>query len=596
VDLAQEFFGELTSTIKEQEEAAKRLGEAVGKGGVTDDIVDLGDAVEKATEKLNAMAFAFDLSKERAKELADFNKQAMSQIAAFPVPEAPGGHFDVPAGTRGIFNVGRNIPTLESFGPIVGGIEDASKATTDWSKQLEDVANIMRVMGIESGSAFAVIIGGFIASSKAAADYEAAVSNVDKALALATGAAVVWQQAGQEGAKGVASSAASGAQLGFSVAGPWGAAAGAAAGAIIALIRNAGRTAKTVAEEVGRDLGGTISESLAQQIHESGKNVQLFLSEIFAEGGLSVDRFAEEIGDLFSVLERGEISASDALIAFTSDVSILMEHLDELGAVGQEQLERIIEAARSAGPEFAAIADELERAWKLAGFAANTIEEIMQITGLTREEVKALAEEWGVKVLPNFRKAAIEAGLTKEQMRFLRDYAKEAGISMDELLKRADALGIPLGTLVANLGGPGGATESTATLGEDIPVIGEGMSFAADAAGRFAQELERAAIASRDIRIPSVPGGVPDVSAQGGFFSHALPRDMTIRAHRGERVDIGHSSRGVIRSGGVTFNMVVNVSGAVVATPESLRRALEPAMLRMVKDSVRFQSGISGVR
>jgi hypothetical protein len=122
------------------------------------------------------------------------------------------------------------------------------------------------------------------------------------------------------------------------------------------------------------------------------------------------------------------------------------------------------------------------------------------------------------------------------------------------------------------------------------------MSFAADAAGRFAQELERAAIASRDIRIPSVPGGVPDVSAQGGFFSHALPRDMTIRAHRGERVDIGHSSRGVIRSGGVTFNMVVNVSGAVVATPESLRRALEPAMLRMVKDSVRFQSGISGVR
>jgi hypothetical protein len=536
---------------------AGEFGVAVGKGGATGDVDDLGDAVEKATEKLNAMAFAFDLSKERAKELADFNKQAMSQIAAFQVPEAPGGQFDVPAGTRGIFNVGRNIPTLESFGPIIGGIEDASRATTDWSKQLEDVANIMRVMGIEADSAFAVIVGGFIASSKAAADYEAAVSNVDKALALATGAAVVWQQAGQEGAKGVASSAASGAQLGFSVAGPWGAAAGAAAGAIIALIRNSGRTAKTVAEEVGRDLGQSLSDGLIERIHESGKNVQLFLSEMFAEGGAGafgregsafglegIDRFAEEIGDIFSVLEQGNISADEALIAFTSDVSILMEHLRELGAGGQEQIDRIIAAAREAGPEFAAIADELERVGQRAKFAANTVEEIASELGISREAARELAEVWGVDVVNNFRAAAIEAGLTNEQIRALRDHARESGVSVTELVRQAQALGIPLGAMAEKILGVEGGAEST---GDEMEHVASVTELAAAWAKEFADELARARQNAGQINLPSLgltDGFVPDVSAQGGFFSPAIPRDLTIRAHRGERVDIGPSGEG----------------------------------------------------
>lgn len=347
-----------------------------------------------------------------------------------------------------------------------------------------------------------------------------------------------------------------------------------------------GRDAGTVMEEAGRDMGVTLSDALAKQIFESGKNIQFFLPEIFAEGMMSVDRFAEEIGDLFSLFEQGGISKPALIAELERTIPILIANLEQLGPAGEEQIQRIIAAAKAMGVEFEGLGDLIQ-----SQFAPSTVQEMKKQFGLTNKEVKELAKTLGIKIQTDIQRMAASVGLSTKEFKALGKAVEEKyGIPIKELLPflesmgvSAEELGKALGVDVA--GGSKGLGESMA--GNQVEISG-----AADQAGRLAEQLERAARASGNISIPAIPnigGGV--VAAQHGLditarrptfmpllFGEAGPERLRVTPLRGEDSE----------SSAPTSNLVVNVSvsGVVVSRAEDLGRAIAPGIRAAIRDNM----------
>ena len=260
---------------------------------------------------------------------------------------------------------------------------------------------------------------------------------------------------------------------------PFTAAIGAAIGGFF-LLKNlfGGRDANTVMEEAGRDMGISLTDGLAQAIFESGKNIQLFLPQIFAEGNLPVDRLAEEMGDLFSGVEQGLFSMEEAMAALGASVPDLLANFDQLGSQGQDQVERILRAAFSTGQEFAGMD---------------------QLIAQMGQSLLAAAQTGGGAFLTTMNSLGVTG---QESLEFIKNFALEAGIEFEGLSE-----------IIALLGG---------TLGEDLPAqVESGMGAAAGSVSALKKELLAIKSLAGSIKFDGV--NVPVPGGSGGNAGGNIP-------------------------------------------------------------------------
>jgi hypothetical protein len=267
-----------------------------------------------------------------------------------------------------------------------------------------------------------------------------------------------------------------------------------------------------IARDVARDMGPKISEELEKSIVESGRPAQLAIAKIFEEGFASgtatADMLAEEIGDLFSFFERGEITEPEIVAALEESIPMLISRLQELGPAGEEQLQRIIGAAQNMGIEFEGLSELIQ-----GTFAPDTLEDMMEKFGMTNEEVRELADQLGINLQTNLEKMAATIGMSVDDFKALGAAVEEKfGIPMEDIEGLMASMGVSAEELAAALGVE--VTTGAGELEDELVQNTEEMGRGADEANRLADALERAARASSGIVIPS--SGVPTAGMQHG--------------------------------------------------------------------------------
>ena len=165
-------------------------------------------------------------------------------------------------------------------------------------------------------------------------------------------------------------------------------------------------TFESVGEEAARDFGMTFSESLQHHIVNLAEDVfggdraaamQAALASIIREGlgdgfdSSELDMYTEKIADTFSFIERGQLSATEGQKILNDAFAQLIPHLDELGAEGVAELERILAASDRLGIEFkgqeAAIQSVIDYYNELGIKVPPWIEEIAASLGLVEGEL-----------------------------------------------------------------------------------------------------------------------------------------------------------------------------------------------------------------
>jgi len=170
------------------------------------------------------------------------------------------------------------------------------------------------------------LVGGAIGQG----DFAGAASGVATGIGGIATATSSGSQRARTG-KGALAGASAGAQVG----GPIGAIVGAAAGAITGFIR--GRNAERALKTIQNEVGVRVSEGLLKGIRDSKRPAQLQIGAIFSEalssGTAGADDFAREFADVFSFLERGDITKPEAIRALGRDINRVASHY---GMTGQD--------------------------------------------------------------------------------------------------------------------------------------------------------------------------------------------------------------------------------------------------------------------
>lgn len=583
------------------------LADSIGVTGIINDASALNQALAELAERgerlsdagINRVIESIKRLKDEGLELPPlfeqmdqkFKQFAANALANLPPIVPPtidwaialndvGGEFD---------ELGSKMPPLIDEG--VEGVGNINTQTINWGDAmttandiLSETRGLMNLLGVESDSTFGKIIAGV---TKAFDTFNSVLGIIDRitgAFGQLSGAVGGGGGGGLFGAIGGlfgGGGDGGGGGLGGLLGGlggliPGGGLALALAPAIIGglaglggLIGDAfsglfgGRDAQTVAAEAGRDLGVTISESLAESIHESGQNVQLALAQIFQEAGAGgfgaegstfglagINRFAEELGDVFSGIEQGLFSTQEGMNSIGQSIPFLLDNFNQLGEGGTAQVERLLRASFETGASFQGQGD------------------VVRALG---EQLVASAQMGGDAWL-NATNAIGTTG--RESLDFLRNaFGQELPGDLLNSINELLGLSSALGDQVAPSGENAAAT--VAGLADAASQAGQGGVFGGliGDLGRVIEEARAAGSAMRSVG--GAGGGIGgrefDISAQGGFFSPELMRDTTIRAHRGEAVRIGEPQEvlGATGGGNVTMGNIM-VSGAGKSTAEIL--------------------------
>jgi TP901 family phage tail tape measure protein len=291
---------------------------------------------------------------------------------------------------------------------------------------------------------------------------------------------------------------------------------------------------KKVMEDAGRDLGVSLGEGLSKQIADLSEQIgdrataiQLSLGDIFGEalvtGTANFDVMAEQIADTFSFLERGQITATQAQQILNESVAQLLPHLDELGPAGEAQLQRLINAAEEFGITFEGLAE-------IGGPIASSVEEIAEQFGITTGKAKELAKFLGVDVKNNVQRLADELGIPPKILKQIGEAVKaDFGIPLEGIQGLLNTMGISIEDLAA-------------AFGIEIP---NSIRRAASEVGNLANEIDRIPrTVNVDINQRRSNRGSEGISAQGGLHIPmvTMPEIGPIFAHRGESVHIDKPS------------------------------------------------------
>ncbi len=482
----------------------------------------------------------------------------------------------------------------------------AEDEAIDFSDAIADLAHTFQILGIDANSTLGSMIANFstlaVQIPKLKEEFKkggvfgvgGAIGEGDEVgaalgVAAGIGAIATSTSSGSTGAR-TGKGALAGASAGAQVGGPIGAIVGAAAGAITGFLR--GRGAAKALDSIQNEVGLRVSEGLLDAIRDSGRPAQLMIAEIFSEGiaagTASADDLAREMGDVFSFLQRGEITEFEASTALEQSVPLLLQNLQELGPAGQAELERIIGAAKSMNIEFQGLQELIG-----STFATQTLEEMKVSLGLTGVEVRALAETLQVDLETNLERAARAAGLTVAEFKSLQTAAGEAlnlevPASMTELSSLMAATGLSAAELAERLGldvavGAESAADAQAMANTRL----EEGAFLAE---RLRDALEGAARASGGIGLGG--GGLPVESfAHGGDRLFTRPTLALFGEAGPERVSFQPVGGG---GGTKRIEIDVNVHGNAMSGAAQL--ALSDAIREEIRNGVLTQSDLDRAR
>lgn len=603
-----------------------KLGITPSGGGFVD---ELTAAQKKAAEEAKKAAEAM---LRFTGQMVDDWEQARREAFAIKNIFGAGAFASISSGFDDIVNMGgTRFPgmTLDVPGiapPDFGLLEDSA---ANLGLSLEQASQLSQIFGDSLGVFGQALLQGAASGQlldDAFEDIGENGLNLANAMSAAIGIMAGIKAIGNATAHGsrgsrAAKGAIAGAEMGMA-AGPIGAGIGAAVGALVGWFR--GKGPADVGRDAGRDIGVELSQALMEEIDKSGEPIQTFLTEIFEEGGLGIDRMAEEVGDLFSMFERGEISKDSLLGELKEDLPILIEHFQELGPEGQEQIERIIQAAKDAGvsieelgqiialtlddDEVLAIVDQLgvtDAAAKALGitidqlgekvksiFAPETLETLAENFGKTTEEMRQILADLGINVQTDLERLAAEAGLSVKDFEALGAALEEAaGIPAEKLSEFLKETGQTAEELAASLGVD--VTASTGSVAEGAAAANAELERGVELSGMLAENLGRAAAAAGGIHIPDFDtgGGVPATGAQHGFHGDVVgPRMFLVEPGVRERVDIGpQGSSGKMN---ITFAPTINLPPG---TPEAHARILIEALEKNISGLKTRTQSILGI-
>lgn len=578
-------------------ERALAIASSLASGGteeLEERIREMGQAALEARDKMDQL-------RETAEELAS---KAFADYQAAMDVEIAENFAEAQERIRDAW-----VASLPPLSQYARETEEAKSSSIDFGEELQDLAHAFDLLGISADSFFGKIIGGFAAAMDAGADFKTAIKSQDiggafQAGAQGVGAFMAATETGSAASRALGG-AMTGAAIGAQIGGPIGAGIGAAAGAILGAFR--GGAMRSLMKDVTNEMGVQISEDLAEALEKSGMPIQLAVADIFAEafaaGGdvsATADRFAEEIGDIFSGLGQGLFTESEAITALEEAIPLLIANFDELGAVGEEQVNRIINAARTMGIEFEGL-NEL-----IAAQMGPTLQDIAEQFGLTIEEAKRLEEVLGVNLPSEMQVLAAQMGTTPKIMKEI-GAAMEAqlGIPIEDLQALLDILGISFEDFAKSLGieipdAVGAGAEGTESLVDNTAEAGENLSGASGQARILADELERAARASSQINVsvPSTTGGVPGL-AEGAVVNQPM---VAMIGEGGPEVVAPVQSlfgalgaqiaQQVANAGGATgANISVTLAPQIVladpmASPEDIERKVIPVVVKAIREDV----------
>ncbi len=305
-------------------------------------------------------------------------------------------------------------------------------------------------------------------------------------------------------------------------------------------------------EQAGTELGNVVgegfSEGLQWHIAQAGEitgdfglavqqNLGAVIGDAVKEGTANWDVLTGKMADTFSFLERGQISATEAQNILNQSVGWLIPNLSELGATGQAELTRMVNAAQAAGLEFEGL-DQLinyvESGFVSLGIAIDqSIEGLAKDFDITNKQAKELADMLGVKIKSAAQQMANELGVTPAIFREIGAAVEaEYGIPLDGIQGLLDTMGVSIEDLAT-------------AFGIEIPdAIGQADTAAQDLSTTLAN-IPRSIDVDITQHVRTEGDGGDVRGAQTGFYSRSLPSDLLIQAHRGEAVSIipaGHVS------------------------------------------------------
>lgn len=502
----------------------------------------------------------------------------------------------------------------EGMADAVAGVGDlgiktgaTTTATDVFAASVDRLANEFRILGLDATSSLGSILSSISGLSSALSllgkesqEAFAKMSRAEKiqagiqggiagagAIAQATSTGSTRGRAGKGALAGAGAGARTGAM--FGPAGlVVGAVVGAAAGAITGFLR--GRSAQKALKNIENEVGVRVSEGLLKAIRDSGRPAQLMIADIFAEGiamgTANVDDLAREMGDVFSFLERGEITQFEAITTLEQSIPLLLQNLQDLGPAGEEQIERIISAAELMGVEFEGLADLIA-----STFAPATVESMAEQFGKTNEEIRAMGELLGIDIQTDIERIAASVGLTASEFTALGSALEEKlGIPAEQLAEFLEATGISAADLADKLGvDVSGGAKLVADAQE---LANQRLLTGVDIAAELRRQLEGAASASGMIQMPG--SASPDGGFQGG-----TPGLDFMNFGRGKFVPL-HGREAVIHEGGVgqlarqiaaamgggtggdrgsSTTITVNLPGIAVGTVEEMSRTLGSIVL-----------------
>lgn len=309
-----------------------------------------------------------------------------------------------------------------------------------------------------------------------------------------------------------------------------------------------GRDSSDVMKEVGRDMGVSISEGLAESIHQSGQNAQFFIKEIFGEGGMSADQLAQEVQDLFSFHERGEIGLGMLREEFAETMPLLVEHFEEMGAAGRENLDAIITRAQELGINV----DELKA--KTQGLADFTLEEFRAEFDLTNEQARQVLDDMGINFETNLERMATAVGLPVDQFQKLQEAVEQSlgqALTDEEFLAFMQQTGLSAQQLAENLGVEGVAGE-VGTAAAETMAANENTLAAVEATKQWDAALKDVAGTLGGLSFPAIPtGGIPGAAEEA--FVPRRPGGSLWRVGEGAENEFilrESTVRGMARGGG----------------------------------------------
>jgi hypothetical protein len=285
-------------------------------------------------------------------------------------------------------------------------------------------------------------------------------------------------------------------------------------------------------DEIGFAVGEGVQHGIVNLFEERGgtigEAITLSLGEVIkgavAEGTADFDVLSEKVADTFSLIEQGGITSAEGMAALSLSVNELVPQLDTMGAVGRDQMERLLRASFSTGQSF----EGVDRA--IQGMADRLVND---------------AQAGGEAFLQTMNTLGVTG---TESLEFIKNFAAQSGVELTNL-EQITAL------LMGQLQGVGAAGSAAAS----------GVQQIVGAANAAAQAVRA---------IPSIPGGDrgdrgPVTGARHGFEGQVTgPRTFVIEPGVTEDVSItkpGEGKRDVsVNMGAVTVNVGGGGSGSAL--------------------------------